>query len=148
VRNMTGAEPAIQSWTAHQDDVYALTCVAIQKQLIVASAGPDHTVRLWDPRIGEQTGPPLIDEENVFHAVAVGSAGSVTFLAAGGPKGRLFVYRLPTGSAWSPPLHDIDLGAAITSVVADGATVAACTEHGIVVLRVEHREKEARPSSQ
>ncbi|HEV2370943.1 MAG TPA: WD40 repeat domain-containing protein [Streptosporangiaceae bacterium] len=78
-------------------------------RLLLASAGEDGTVRLWDPLTGEPAGQPLADRTAgrsvPVHSVAFGTSGNGRpLLACGGEDGIVRVWHPLTGRPAGPPL--------------------------------------------
>jgi len=98
---------------------------------VLASAGNDMTVRLWDLASGTQIGEPMLGHTHVVRIVTFSQDGSL--LASGGENGRIILWdvetRQPIGDpiarpGW--PLHDLVFsrdGSILISAWRDGAII-------------------------
>jgi WD40 repeat protein len=81
--------------------VYAV-CTVPQSDgtTLLASAGDDATVRVWDPATGTQLGPPLTGHTGPVWAVcAVPRPDGITLLASAGGDTTVLVWELSALSA-------------------------------------------------
>ncbi|MFF2127950.1 WD40 repeat domain-containing protein, partial [Streptomyces olivochromogenes] len=109
----------------------------------LASAGADHTIRLWDPRGGGPIGSALRGHTDQVRAVvAVTAADGRTALASGGHDGTVRLW----DPATAEPLHVIPLGIPVQALLPQppearssertggGATVEVGLRTGILAL--------------
>jgi WD40 repeat protein len=69
----------------------------INNQTILATAGYDNTVRLWDPATGQPIGEPLTDHTNPVTGVAFGTINNQTILATAGYDNTVRLWDPATG---------------------------------------------------
>jgi WD40 repeat protein len=73
---------------------------------LLASAGVDGTVRLWDPAAGKPTRLPLGDRDFPVNAVAFGVVGEQAMLASGGLDAAVRLWDPATGDPVGSPLTE------------------------------------------
>ncbi|TQC47406.1 hypothetical protein EEB14_20865 [Rhodococcus sp. WS4] len=100
--------PAHRILTGHTGRVRAVEAVPLSgNRTLLASAGDDGTVRLWDPATGSPHGEPLTDHTGPVSAVAaVPLSGGRTLLATIGDDGRVRLWNPDTGQQHKNPLTD------------------------------------------
>jgi WD40 repeat protein len=76
------------SFKGHQGRVYAACAVTVEGRALLASGGSDGTVRLWDPRTGEQLTALEGHQRGVYAVCAVTVEGRA-LLASGGGDGMV-----------------------------------------------------------
>jgi WD40 repeat protein len=98
----------------------------------LASAGADHTVRLWDVRHQGQLGAPLAGHTDAVYSVAFNRQGSL--LASGGLDGTVRLWDVRRRRPLGPPLNSHT--GEVFSIVFDPAatTLAAGTSDGSIAL--------------
>ncbi len=89
---------ASQLLAGHTDELYA---VAAGLDLL-ATAGADREVRLWEVASGRPRGNPLAGHEGAVYAVAFSPDGEL--LATGGKDGAVHLFEVPTGQQRGVPL--------------------------------------------
>ena len=113
---------------------------------LLASAGGDGTVRLWDPASGEQVGEPLTGHDGAVYAVAFNPDG--TLLASAGGDGTVRLWDPASGEQVGEPLTGHD-GAVIGGGVQPRRRPARLRRrrwHGAVVGPRQRRHKSANHS--
>jgi WD40 repeat protein len=142
--------PAKYALTGHAGWIWSLAAVPSRpgRSPCLASAGADHTVRLWDPAAGRALGRPLTGHTDQVRAViaAIGGDGGVV-LASAGHDGTVRLWDPVTGR----PRAVIPLGmpvhallqqrpdAASTERTDGGATIIVGLRTGILALDL-HRD--------
>ncbi|OLP19845.1 hypothetical protein BST81_03465 [Leptolyngbya sp. 'hensonii'] len=98
----TGA--CLQTLTGHRDRVCIVTWGTIAApsrdeapQILIASAGDDGTIRLWDGRSGESVKTLFAGEDRIW-TLAFSPQGN--FLASGGQNSLLKLWEVQTGQCW------------------------------------------------
>ncbi|WP_432077083.1 hypothetical protein [Streptomyces wuyuanensis] len=99
--------------TGHEGDVYSVVAFdgpdGQDRHVLLASAGDDGTVRIWDPATGEETTDPLIGHDGaVFSVAAFKGRGGRTLLASGGEDGTVRIWNPDTGRQIMAPLEGHD----------------------------------------
>ncbi|MFJ1593762.1 hypothetical protein ACIOD0_26475 [Kitasatospora albolonga] len=91
-----GRRHPVRSWQADPVTVHGVAAlVGPEGEPLVATAGEDGNVRLWDPESGTPAGDPLTGHEGAVNAVVpVTGPGAVTLLASGGKDGTLRIWNL------------------------------------------------------
>ncbi len=123
--------------TGHDGDVYSVVAFDSlddnrDRHVLLATAGNDGTVRIWDPVSGEETTDPLTGHEGaVFSVAAFEGRGGQTLLASGGEDGTVRIWNPDTGRQTMAPLsgHEEPVLAVGTLVEAaeDGARTLLVT---------------------
>jgi WD40 repeat protein len=121
--------------TGHVGDVYSVVAFAgpdgQDRHVLLATAGNDGTVRVWDPVTGEETTDPLTGHEGaVFSVAAFEGPGGQTLLASGGEDGTVRIWNPDTGRQTMAPLTGHE-----EPVLAVGTLVEAA-EDGVRTLLV------------
>jgi WD40 repeat protein len=138
-----GAEGLVKVWSlpegallhelvGHQERVFSVAFSPDGKRL--ASAGRDHTVRLWDPVAGAPVGPPMPGHFDSVRDVAF--AGNDRLLSVGDGT-RLFVWDVADGprNRLGRVLPDQSETSRAMAVDARGELLATGDDSGRVVLR-------------
>ncbi|MER5758514.1 WD40 repeat domain-containing protein [Streptomyces sp. NPDC002082] len=105
----TGQETDVLVGTGHDGDVYSVVAFDSlddqDRHVLLATAGNDGTLRIWDPATGEETTDPLTGHEGAVYSVAafVGWGGQ-TLLASGGEDGTVRIWDPDTGRQTRAPL--------------------------------------------
>ncbi|MGW3934902.1 hypothetical protein [Streptomyces phaeochromogenes] len=107
----TGKETDVLVGTGHDGDVYSVAAFdsldGQDRHVLLATAGNDGTVRIWDPVTGEETTDPLTGHEGaVFSVAAFEGRGGQTLLASGGEDGTVRIWNPDTGRQTMAPLTD------------------------------------------
>ncbi|MFE7485203.1 hypothetical protein [Streptomyces sp. NPDC057552] len=91
-----GRRHPVRSWQADPVTVHGVAAlVGPEGEPLVATAGEDGNVTLWDPESGTPVGDPLTGHEGAVNAVVpVTGPGAVTLLASGGKDGTLRIWNL------------------------------------------------------
>lgn len=93
----------------HDGDVYSVVAfVGLDGQdrhVLLATAGNDGTIRIWDPTTGEETIDPLTGHDGaVFSVTAFEGRDGQTLLASGGEDGTLRIWDPETGRQTMTPV--------------------------------------------
>ncbi|MEV6194133.1 hypothetical protein AB0M19_17245 [Streptomyces sp. NPDC051920] len=132
----TRQETEVLVETGHVGDVYSVVAFAgsdgQNRHVLLATAGNDGTVRVWDPVTGEETTDPLTGHEGaVFSVAAFEGRGGQRLLASGGEDGTVRIWNPDTGRQTMAPLtgHEEPVLAVGTLVEAaeDGARTLLVT---------------------
>ncbi|HEX2367995.1 MAG TPA: TIR domain-containing protein [Acidimicrobiia bacterium] len=97
---------------------------------LLASAGDDGTVRLWDPTTGEPVGQPM--KGHVGFARGVAFSNDDRFVASAGHDGTVRVWDPTTGQLHGEPLEGPGGFLEAVAFNHDGTIVAAAGEHGVI----------------
>ncbi|SCD68855.1 WD40 repeat [Streptomyces sp. Termitarium-T10T-6] len=105
----TDQETEVLVGTGHDGDVYSVVAFDRlddqDRQVLLATAGNDGTLRVWDPATGEETTDPLTGHEGaVFSVAAFMGQGGQTLLASGGEDGTVRIWDPGTGRQTMAPL--------------------------------------------
>jgi WD40 repeat protein len=93
----------------HDGDVYSVAAFVgtdgDERQRLLATAGNDGTIRIWDPTTGEEATDPLTGHDGaVFSVVAFAGREGQMLLASGGEDGTVRIWNPDTGSQTMAPL--------------------------------------------
>ncbi|MFG3163848.1 hypothetical protein ACGFY8_28680 [Streptomyces sp. NPDC048232] len=97
----------------HAGDVYSVVAFDVfdskDRQVLLATAGNDGTIRIWDPATGEENTDPLTGHDGaVFAVAAFEGRGGQTLLASGGEDGTVRIWNPDTGRQVMAPLEGHD----------------------------------------
>ena len=95
---------------------------------LLASAGDDGTVRLWDPATGEPVGEPLTGHTGAVSAVAFSPDG--TLLASAGGDGTVRLWDAATGEPVGEPLTGHTDAVPAVAFSPDGTLLASAGDDG------------------
>jgi WD40 repeat protein len=106
--DLAAALPAGTGVSGHGGGISSLAAVAVESgRTLLASAGRDQMVHLWDPRTGKAAGPPLKAEDDAgpaYSLVAVRGVDGRTLLASGWRDGSVRLWDPSTGTTAGAPL--------------------------------------------
>ena len=150
---MPGARPPAAAvtglLTGHDGWIWSLAAIPAQPGTPprLASAGADHTIRLWDPLTGRALGQPLTGHSSTVRAITTASSDDgQTILVSGGHDGTIRLWDPATGT----PLAVIPLGIPVHALLQQhpdpqsrertdgGATITAGLRTGILALDLHH----------
>jgi hypothetical protein len=103
---------------------------------VLASAGIDGTVRLWDPKTGKIRGEPLLGHTGGVRGITFGQVGDQTMLASAGADGTVRIWDPRTRTQRLGPIEGHTgsaLGVAM-AVVGDQPMLASAGDDGTVRL--------------
>jgi ABC-type multidrug transport system fused ATPase/permease subunit len=103
---------------------------------MLASAGIDGTVRLWDPKTGKSRGEPLLGHTGGVRGITFGQVDGQTMLASAGADGTVRIWDPRTRTQQLGPIEGHTgsaLGVAMT-VVGDQPMLASAGDDGTVRL--------------
>ncbi|WP_034263877.1 AAA family ATPase [Actinospica robiniae] len=127
------SEPLHLVMTGHVGAVLALAVVPLPDgRTLLASAGADGTVRLFDTATGWSVGEPLTGHAGAVSALAPlspGSNGGRAHLASAGVDGTIRLWDCVTGRQLGAPLREHT--AAIRTLVTDGSWLASADDHTV-----------------
>jgi WD40 repeat protein len=102
-------------------------------RLLLASAGDDRTVRVWDPFTGTPVGSPLVGHTGWVLAVAFGTGpDGRLLLASGGDDCTVRVWDPFAGTA----LRIVRRRTLVKAVAQHGTTLAVADHEGVAVLEI------------
>ncbi len=130
VRNLQSKPYFLNFLTAHTDTVRALAYSGDGK--ILASAGKDLAIILWDTTTNQQIGQPLLGHTNWINALAF-SPDSKTLISAG-IDGTIRQWDVTSGQQIGEPLTHQDAEIWSLAFRSDGKTFASGDETGSIVL--------------
>jgi WD40 repeat protein len=140
------ADPLTDPLTGHEGWIWALAAVPATPStpLRLASAGADHTIRLWDPLTGDALGPPLTGHTGQVRAlITATSRDGQLILVSGGHDGTIRLWDPVTGT----PAAVIPLGIPVHALLQQptsqertggGTTITVGLRTGILTLDVHH----------
>ncbi|MFI9124052.1 hypothetical protein ACIGW0_32450 [Streptomyces bikiniensis] len=104
----TGRETDVLVGTGHDGDIYSVVAFdsldGQDRHVLLATAGNDGTLRIWDPVTGEETTDPLTGHEGaVFSVAAFVGRGGQRLLASGGEDGTVRIWDPGTGRQTMAP---------------------------------------------
>ncbi|MFI9408490.1 nSTAND1 domain-containing NTPase [Nocardia gamkensis] len=125
--------------TGHTDGVLSIAALQVEDgRTLLASAGRDRTVRLWDPMTGDMVGSPLVGHGGAVTAVAViPGADGRPLLASGSTDATVRLWDPMTGDMVGSPLvgHDGAVTAVAVIPGADGRPLLASGSTDATVRR-------------
>jgi WD40 repeat protein len=104
---------------------------------LLASAGNDHRVRLWDPTSGTQVENPLIGHTGPMNAMAAVPLPGGRALLATASNDTARLWDTATGRL----IHTFPLGFMPYALAAIGPRLAIVGDAGIVVLTPDHEDR-------
>jgi WD40 repeat protein/actin-like ATPase involved in cell morphogenesis len=114
--------------TGHQQAVWG---VAFSRDgSLLASAGLDQTIRLWDTTTGEQNGEPLTGHTNEVSSVSFSPDG--TLLASASDDGTIRLWDVTSGEQRGEPLTDHTDEVTTAQFSPDGTLLASASDDGTV----------------
>jgi WD40 repeat protein len=99
---------------------------------MLASAGDDRTIRLWDPRTHKQIGAPLTGHEGAIHDVAFRPDGRT--LASAGDDGTIRLWNVDTHEQIGKSLGRHESTVRDVAFSPDGKTLASGSDDGTIGL--------------
>jgi WD40 repeat protein len=99
---------------------------------MLASAGDDRTIRLWDPRSHKQIGAPLTGHEGAIHDVAFSPDGRT--LASAGDDGTIRLWNVDRHAQIGKPLGRHESTVRDVAFSPDGKTLASGGDDGRIRL--------------
>jgi WD40 repeat protein len=128
----TGEAMDATSGPGHSGPVYGLAAATLADRTVVASAGADRTVRVWDAATGEAVGDPYLGHEDSVWSVAVAEVDGRPVAVSAGSDRTVHLWDLVTrrplaepgtgheSVVWSVATGHCDGRRAAASAAADG----------------------------
>jgi WD40 repeat protein len=94
----------------HTGGVYALAAAKLAERAILVSGSWDTSIRFWDPELGVEVRPAILDHEGPVMTVAYVTVGGRPMIASGGWDCEIRFWEIETGREIYAPLRGHDDG--------------------------------------